>query len=368
MSIQASDVQGALVFAPKDCTGNSGAVGDTILQTSFIRTLLDRSLFPKLGCVHWFGTKWVIDSLFPYFREACVITHAWGGGEKELVGNCEYQVLAGQAQTGGLLKVCVFICTRDEKAIQKIRRDFVKMPCFLPKHLLDAQSQTHLSRQIHTCLDGFNMSVSDIPQPRIVVTEDEISDAHTAMGLQKLLANPNTIERVEGRHEYNLSIDRTFLLHPGLQHGLTDRRTWGVEKWKELVHILGEIGVVVVACDDRSTPEAKAEETAAKEIVMGRQTFNWRFVIKLSLKDLAVWACSSDVTIARDSGPMHVASAAVGPTGHARVLGLFSVMCPSTWKPLSENFKGLGQWPLPLDPYVMPAEVAIRATHWEETP
>ncbi len=38
----AGDLKWVALFAPPNCTGNSGVVGDTILQTSLVRTLLDR--------------------------------------------------------------------------------------------------------------------------------------------------------------------------------------------------------------------------------------------------------------------------------------------------------------------------------------
>ena len=59
----AAELRHVALFAPRNCTGNSGDIGDTVLQTSLLRTLVDRSVFPSLATVHWWGTKWVVDRL-----------------------------------------------------------------------------------------------------------------------------------------------------------------------------------------------------------------------------------------------------------------------------------------------------------------
>jgi hypothetical protein len=356
----ASDLTRVLLFAPRNCTGNSGAIGDTILQTSFVRTLLDRSLFPDLQEIHWWGTKWVIDQLFDYFHRE-VVVHKWAGEADELGNDPQYSDLTRSVRTSRHGESAVFICTRNESVEEKIKADSGERHCLVPEKPLDAQSPVHLSRQLHSCLDRFGIYISDLPQPRIVVTEAEIDCAMQDLTWERLKGECELF--VEGKHPYELGVDRVFLLYPGLKHGVQDRRTWGIDKWRELVRILGEVGVVIVACDARDVAEARAEANAAQEIVAGEQTYNWRFAKKLPLKKLSAWACASTVCVARDSGPMHVAAASVGPKGPARVLGLFSVMCPGTWRPLSDNFEGMGQWPLPLEPYVTPDEVAVQATH-----
>ena len=356
-----STITRILLFAPQNCTGNSGAVGDTILQTSFVRTLLRRDLFPRLRELHWWGTRWVITDLFPDLNTSLVRVYEWDGSVKSLDENPQYRSLRQSIRAADNSSTVAFVCTRNEGIARKVKADLRTIRCLEPTESLDAQSPVHLSRQLHSCLEGLSLYVPDLPQPRIPVTDGEINEARKAMRLPILRKTCEVSSQV--KHSYDLEVDRVFLLQPGLQKGLVDKRTWTVEKWKELAQILGEVGVVIVACDARDT--AEAERAAAKEIVTGDQTYNWRFARRLKLKELAAWACASTVCIARDSGPMHVASAAVGPRARAPVVGLFSVMCPDTWRPLSDSFKGLGRWPLPLDPYITPADAAVEATHWD---
>jgi glycosyl transferase family 9 (putative heptosyltransferase) len=357
----AKDVTTALLFAPKDCTGNSGAIGDTILQTSLLRTLIDRSVFPNLEEIHWWGTKGVIEELFPSLC-GVVQVHDWTGAPDDLQSNPDGASHYHRLREAVGTEAAVFICTRNEDVITKLRKDFGHSPCCEPATPLDAQSPVHLSRQLHSCLDVFGIYVTHLPEPRIEVTQADIDAVRHAMNQLRTESD----HAVEGKHTFKLGVDRVFLLQPGLKANVHDRRTWNSDKWKELVRILGEVGVVIVACDKRETPDAKAEQLAAYGIAVadGVQTYNWRFDKRLSPRELAAWACASSVCVVRDSGPMHVCAAAIGPKERARVLGLFSVMCPDTWRPLSASFKGLGQWPLPLEPYVTPDRVAVEATHW----
>ncbi len=357
-SIPPDSISRILLFAPQNCTGNSGAVGDTILQTSFVRTLLSRDLFPALPKIHWWGTQQVIDSLFPDMKASLAGVYQWDG----TIDGLNRNQVRDFGATSDDSSTVAFICTRDADVAEKVKADLQTIPCFEPTEPLDAQSPVHLSRQLHSCLESLDLHIPDLPQPCIRTSADEIEKAKEAMQLQNLRENCEVSNR--GKHTYDLDVDRVFLLQPGLQQRMVDKRTWSVEKWKELSQILGEVGVVIVGCDARDKEESKLERAAAQEIVTGDQTYNWRFARRLKLKELAAWACAATVCIARDSGPMHVAAAAVGPRGRARVLRLFSVMCPGTWNPLSDSFKGLGRWPLPLDPYITPADAAVQATHW----
>jgi|GEM_PF-4533314 len=351
------EIEKALVFAPRNCTGNSGAVGDTVLQTSFIRTLLDRSLFPAVKELHWWGTRGVISCLFPHFNRL-VGVHEWKGDLEGLEEDKAFPKLMSTEHNNG--KSFVFICTHDKEVVKKIRCDAgLNVVCYEPVNGLDAQSSIHLTRQLHSTLCHLGIHVSNPAWPRIEVSASNINEARKCMA-PEILCGGGSEASQEGLHAFDADVDRIYLLLPGLKHGSWDRRTWNVTKWKELVRILAEVGVVIVGCD--------ADEVGAgKDIIAGEPTYNWRFVKKLTLQEIASWACSATVCIARDSGPMHVAAAAVGPQGYARVLGLFSVMCPDTWSPLSDNFKGLGRWPLPLEPYITPDEVALQATQWKMT-
>ena len=151
-----------------------------------------------------------------------------------------------------------------------------------------------------------------------------------------------------------------FLLHPSLKHQTHDSRTWSIREWKELARILGEVGNVVVAFRG----DGQGERVAAQDIIAGEPTYNARFALGVTLRERAEYACAATISIARDSGPMHVAAAARSPEGAARVIGLFSVMSPDTWTPRSEAFRSLGQWPLPLELCVTPKEVAVAAANW----
>ena len=118
--VAASDLTRVLLFAPRNCTGNSGAVGDTILQTSFVRTLLDRSLFPGLQEIHWWGTKWVIDELFDYFHRE-VVVHNWAGEADELDKDPQYVNLTSSICTSKRGESAVLICTRNESVEKKVK-------------------------------------------------------------------------------------------------------------------------------------------------------------------------------------------------------------------------------------------------------
>lgn len=343
--ITAENLRVIALFASQNCTGASGVIGDTILQTSLVRTLLDRSLFPQLEKVHWWGVEWVVKDLFGYLKAPLVEMHDWDESIDGLP-SVHYIKECGIEAT--------LICTRNEDVVSKLKADLHPLPCFEPANPLDAQSSTHLCHQLHSCLSKLGIYVADLPHPRIGVTETEIENVRSQMtqeGLKK-----GSIEWSEGKQPFKPGVDQVFLINPGVSD-VPDNRTWPWERWKALVSILAEIGVVIVYYD----PNKSDQERAARNMISGKNTFKGRFAKGFGLRDLAAWACASTVCIVRDSGPMHVMAYAVGPTAVPRVLGLFSVMCPDTWKPLGENFEALGQWPLPLEPYLTPDQVAVKA-------
>lgn len=348
-TINASNLKQIALFAPPNCTGNSGIIGDTILQTSLARTLLDRSLFPQLEKVHWWGAKWVVDQLFGYL-EPHVETYDWNGSVKDLPDMAEIRKKDIQA---------ILICTRDIAAIDTLRENLSDLPCYTPAKPLQAQSSTHLCHQLHSCLTGLGVYVTDLPSPRIVVTQEEIENAQNQM-IQANLFKSST-ERVVGKQDFDPDADKIFIVIPAVGAS-EDRRTWSRDTWKALVRILAEVGVVVVYYN----PQDEAQRRAAGDMVSGEPSFKSRFAIGLKLRELAAWACVSTVNVVRDSGPMHVVAATVGPKGRPRVLGLVSVMHPDTWKPLSENLELMGQWPLPLNQCVTPDQVAVKAASIEK--
>jgi len=340
------EVKQVALFAPPNCTGNSGVVGDTVLQTSLVRSLLDRSLFPNLQKVHWWGAKSIIDLLFKY-SSTQVNTYEWDGKAKSTPSahsvNSKHMDIA-------------LICTRDRIAIDTLKRKLTKLPCYIPDPPLDAQSSNHLCSQLHTCLSLLDVRVTDTPRPRIIINEEEIAEARKSLKpkyLEKLSS-----EVVQGEQDFYPDYDKIFLVSSSVG-AVEDPRTWSRISWKRLVRLLSAVGPVVVVYN----PKDNAEKRAAEDIVAGEISFKPRFAVGLNLRELAAWSCVSTVVIARDSGPMHVVSATVGPNGMPQVLGLVSVMHPSTWKPLSDNFHSMGEWPLPLEDCLSPREVAVKASH-----
>jgi ADP-heptose:LPS heptosyltransferase len=341
-------VKHVALFAPPNCTENSGAIGDTVLQTSLVQTLLDRRLFPELETVHWWGAHWVINQLFPDLSPR-VQAYAWNGAVDTMP----------TAETVLRQNVSVaFICTRNESATSAIRAALPTVPCYTPKMPLNAQSSIHLCRQLHTCLQDLGLSIPAVPRPRIVVTDDDLEAAKRDLTIQNLKQRNVSTERTAGKESFNVAYDKLFLISPSLgQHQEDDRRTWLLGTWRRLAYLLGNVGPVIVAYN----PGDRFERRGAEEAVLGELSFWPRFAIGLTLRDIAVLACASTVCVARDSGPMHVAAAAASPAGPASVIGLVSVFNPETWRPLSNGFEGMGQWPLPLEDCVRPEEVAVRA-------
>ncbi|MBL8161772.1 MAG: hypothetical protein JNJ61_07280 [Anaerolineae bacterium] len=348
-AIGAGNLKRVVLLAPPNCTGRSGIIGDTILQSSLVRTLLDRSLFPRLEKVYWWGAKWIVDEIFPYFKPH-VETYEWDGTVAKLPN------IAQITKTSEI--DAALICTQNDEVIASVK-GLSGIPCFAPVKPLNAQSSDHLCRQLHSCLDDLGLHVADLPSPRIVVDQDELNDVRDQMTQEKLAKLSS--ERVFGEQDFDPSTDKVFLIIPAVGV-VEDRRTWTRDEWKKLVHILAEVGMVAVLYN----PEDESQRRAAGDMVSGEPSAKPRFAIGLRLHELAIWACVSTVSIVRDSGPLHVVAASVGPEGRPRVLGLFSIMRPSTWKPLSDNLYTIGQWPLPLSQAVTPNEVAVRAANIED--
>ena len=329
-------------MAPRNCTGNSGDVGDTVLQTSLVRSLLNRTLFPQLATVHWWGTKWVVDQLFPDLPDN-VTVHTWNGDAATLPGPKD----VGRFGIGAIL-----VCTRDPAVMSALSAN-TKIPCS-PSAPLDANSSQHLCRQLHTCLSGLGLHVSDFPEPRIVVGRDEARSAKKQISPQPLAKR--STRWIEGVQDFRPLVDRVFLVNPAIGER-EDKRTWPADTWRTLVEYLAGVGVVIVSYN----PKDPSEKSAAESILGSGTTFKSRYAIGLSLRELAAYSCASTVCIVRDSGPMHVMAAAVGPQGRPKVLGLVSVMNPATWRPLSAHFESMGEWPLPLRACLTPEQVAVRA-------
>lgn len=343
-STMVTSVKRIALFAPANCTENSGAIGDTILQTSFVRTLLDHCLFPELEVVHWWGADWVVNQLFQDLSPR-VEAHVWNGALDTIPA----------PETILLHDVSIaFICTRNEAVTSAIRAALPSIPCYVPRMPLNAQSSVHLCRQLHTCLEDLGLSIPDVPRPRIIVTGDDLKAGNEDLTIQNL--KHVSTERTAGKESFNVAFDKLFLVSPSLGQE-EDRRTWLLGTWRRLAYLLGNVGPVIVAYK----PDDRFERRGAEEVVLGEPSFWPRFAIGLTLRDLAVLACASTACVARDSGPMHVAAAAASPVGRASVIGLVSVFNPETWRPLSDDFEAMGRWPLPLEDCVRPEEVAVRA-------
>lgn len=267
------------LFAPPNCTGNSGVIGDTILQTSLVRTLLDRSLFPDLQQIHWWGAKWVVEELFGYFKPY-VECRDWDGSP----GNLPSAEDLRNHQFDAAL-----ICTREAAVIERIKSLMGTVPSYTPARPLRAQSSVHLYRQLHSSLIGLGLDVTDVPSPRIPVGQEALDRARANTTRERLVAASS--ERTIGKQDFDPEVDQLFLLVPAVG-ALDDARTWSRDSWASLVRTLSEVGVVVVYYN----PKDSAQRQAAGFMVSGPQSFKSRFAIGLSLPELATWACLSTVT------------------------------------------------------------------------
>lgn len=353
---QARDIEYICLFAPQNCTGASGMIGDTVLQTSLVRTLLDRSLFPSLKRVYWWGAASILNSLFPDLKRH-VVFETWDGGVDTMPDLGE---LAAQNVDA------ILVASRDHRVIERLRSYEHRIACYYPAQPLHPQSNVHLTRQMHTCLVELGIDVENPPQPRIIVLKEQVIDACRGIDAIGVVGkskgseyNVDVVDYVSGKMTFDPEVDRVFLVNPGVG-GRNDERTWPIEAWQEMVRLLSNVGLVIVSYN----PGKSSERLAAQSIIFGRTNepaFKPRFAVGLNLEQLARWACASNACIVPDSGPMHVVSASICLNVRPRVLGLIGTMSPSTWKPLGENFEAMGQWPLPLSNSLSPHDVVVRA-------
>ena len=134
------------VFAPAGCTGYPGTIGDTILQSSLIETLLHRHHFPALERVAWWCHP-VAAELFHgrYSRLAFVPWPARDSIPPPPEGDPSFDV--------------AIICLHDEETERAIAGLpwLAGTPMLAPDPPLSADSDIHLTRQLHSSLRAFGL-------------------------------------------------------------------------------------------------------------------------------------------------------------------------------------------------------------------
>lgn len=139
---------------------------------------------------------------------------------------------------------------------------------------------------------------------------------------------PIMVSETEKRHAAKwVKPGANIVLHAGSAGSARNRR-WPEEKWASLIDQLGDAHVILIGA---------GEEKAINERI---STLTHRSVTdltgKLSLHELAALMASSQLVIANDSGPMHIAAAMGVPT-----IGLFGPNIPARFGPYGPRTAGI---------------------------
>ncbi len=298
-----NNIRNIAYLATNGCTGFPGEIGDGLLQSSLAITLSEGLVFPCVENVDWYCPPAMTHLLINEEAGKKTRLIPWKKAEDPL------------PPRNAVYDLCLVCHHQPETVIQNLNEQFSNADIFSPQPALNPQSDTHLTKQLHSALRDYQTDI-EIPKPRINLIDCEISRARGYIEALQLKENNYVV--------------------CGISSG-DPRRLWSVKKWTEFIEkALTQMPVLIF-----HGPSDKDREYASEvysNFIAGV------YLRSTSLRNLAAVSLEAKVCIAPDSGPMHVMSAA-----GAKVVDIISVMNPKTWDFASDKVVLAGKYPNEID-------------------